>query len=54
MVEALDIIIDRCSKGIPRKGVESWTIEKIGCIPILIKKIEGGRGKVILQDPGNL
>jgi len=26
-------------------------IEKIGCIPILIKKIKEGRGKVILQDP---
>jgi len=31
MVEALGIIIDRRPKGRPRK-MESWTIEKIGCV----------------------
>jgi len=34
MVETLGIIIDRRPKGRPRK-MESQTIEKIGCIPIL-------------------
>ena len=39
MVETLGIIIDRRPKGRPRKR-ENWTIEKIGCVFILIKKIE--------------
>jgi hypothetical protein len=30
IVEALDITIDRCPKGRPRK-IENYTIEKIGC-----------------------
>ena len=41
MVEALGIIIDRRPKGRPHK-MESYTIEKIGCVvPILIKKMRG-------------
>jgi len=35
VVETLGIIIDRCPKGRPRKR-ESQTIEKIGCVVILI------------------
>jgi hypothetical protein len=44
MIEILGItIIDRRSKGRPRK-MENQTIEKIGCVaPILIKNIEGNR-----------
>ena len=44
MVEALCIIIDRHPKERPRK-MESYTREKIGCITILIKKIEGEKEK---------
>jgi len=44
MAEALGIIIDRRPKGRPRK-MESQTMEKIGCIPILINKIEWKKGK---------
>jgi len=36
MVEVLSIIIDRRPKGRLRK-MENYTIEKIGCVPILIK-----------------
>jgi len=39
MVEPLNITIDRCLKGRPRKR-ENNTIEKIGCVSFLIKKIE--------------
>ena len=39
MVEALGVIIDKRPKGRPCK-VENYTIEKIGCIPILINKID--------------
>jgi len=45
MVEVLGIIIDRRSKGGPRK-MEAKQQEKIGCIaPILIIKIEGEEEK---------
>jgi len=40
MVDALGIIIDRRSKRRPRK-MESKTMEKIGCVYILIKKLMG-------------
>jgi len=44
MVKTLGIIIDRRPKGRPRK-METQTIEKIGCVSILIKKIEGEEEK---------
>jgi hypothetical protein len=40
MVEALGIIIDRCPKGRPRKK-ESQTIEKIGCVVLIIPFLIG-------------
>jgi len=42
MVEALDNIIDRHPKGKPRK-IKNYTIEKIGRVHILIKKMRGKR-----------
>jgi len=42
--EALGIIVDRRPKGRSRKR-GNYTIEKIGCAPILIKKIEGEEEK---------
>jgi len=44
MVEALGITIDRRSNARLRK-TKSETREKIGCITILIKKIEGEKEK---------
>ena len=44
MVEPLGIIIDRHPKGRICKR-ENWTIEKIGCVSALIKKIEGEEEK---------
>ena len=44
MVEALGVTIDKRSKGRLRK-MESYTIEKVGCASILIKKIEGEEEK---------
>jgi hypothetical protein len=56
IVEALDIIIDRCPKGRIRK-IESQTIEKIGYVLILSKpgdyvevKMEGNILKVIPKE----
>ena len=42
MVEVLGIIIYRRPKGKPHK-MESQTIDKIGCVSILIKKIKDKR-----------
>jgi hypothetical protein len=44
MFEALGITADRRPKRSPRKR-ENKTIEKIGYVPILIKKIEGKEEK---------
>ena len=44
MVGALRITIDRRPKGRPRK-LKRYTIEKIECVLILIKKIEGKEEK---------
>ena len=53
MVEALGIIIIvRRPKGRPRK-IESKTIEKIGCVPILIKKTRGKRKSDIARPYNN-
>ena len=49
MIEALGIIIDRRPKGRPSK-IESQTIEKIWCVPILIKKMKDKR-KSDMQKP---
>ncbi len=50
MVEALGIIIDRRPKGRPRKR-EGYTIGKIGCVSILIRKIEGEEEKRYCKTP---
>ena len=52
MVEALGIIDNRPKRRARKR--ESQTIKRIGCVPILIKKIEGKRKSDIARPYNNV